>query len=129
MTRTTSIKNFIGFGILIGLFVFIFAYSIFQTRSLTKGVDLIVEGIKDGQIFEGNILSLYGKAVHAKHISINDKEILIDTEENFKEEVVLSPGYNIITIEAKDKFDKKTNLTYRVFYKQTPSKETALSNN
>lgn len=128
MTRTINIKKYLGFSILGALFVFIVTYSVFQTRSLTKGVDLLVDGITDGEIFDGNILKLSGKATHAKHITINDREILIDKDDNFKEELVLSPGYNIITIEAEDKFDKKTDMTYRVFYKKDLVEATALNN-
>jgi hypothetical protein len=128
MTRTINIKRYLGFGVLGALFVFIVAYSIFQTRSLAKGVDLLVNGITDGEIFEGNILKLSGQATHAKHIMINDREILVDKDDNFSEELVLSPGYNIITIEAEDKFDKKTDAIYRVFYKEDSTRETALKN-
>lgn len=128
MTRTTNIKKFLGLGVLIGLFVFIFGYSVFQTRSLAKGVDLVVKGITDGAIFDGNILNLTGQATHAKHIRVNDREILVDKDNNFSDELVLSPGYNIITIEAEDKFDKKTGKTYRVFYKEDSSEVTALNN-
>ncbi len=128
MTRTINIKKFLGFGVLIGLFVFIVAYSIFQTRSLAKGVDLLVSGITDGEIFNGSILTLSGQATHAKHIKINGREILVDQNDNFSEELVLSPGYNIITVEAEDKFDKKTGETYRVFYKEDSAKATALNN-
>lgn len=113
---------------LVGLFVFIVAYSIFQTRSLAKGVDLSVHGINDGAVFDGNLLTLSGQATHAKHIMINDREILVDKNENFSEELILSPGLNIITIKAEDKFDKKTDVAYRVFYKEDSAKATALNN-
>lgn len=128
MTRTTNIKKFLGVGVFIGLFVFIVFYAFFQTRSLARGVDLVVKGISDGAIFEGNILNLTGQATHAKHIRINDREILVDKDNNFSDELVLSPGYNIITIEAEDKYDKKTEASYRVFYKEDSSKATALNN-
>ncbi len=128
MTRTINIKKFLGFGVLAGLFIFIVGYSIFQTRSLAKGVDLIVNGIKDGAVFNGSILTLSGQATHARHIMINDREILVDRDDNFSEELILSPGLNIITVEAEDKFDKKTDVTYRVFYKENSAKATALNN-
>jgi hypothetical protein len=118
MTRTTNIKNFLKIGLLLGLFTFIIGYSIFQTKAITKGVNLTLSGIKDGQSFDSNVLTLVGQALHAKHISINDREILVDQENNFTEEIVLSPGYNIITIEAEDKFDKKVKNTYHVYYKE-----------
>lgn len=115
-------------GLLGTLFVFIIIYTVFQTKSLTKGVNLHINGVSDGQVFEGDTLALTGQAIHANHLSINGREILVDKEDRFTEELVLSPGYNIITVEAEDKFKKKTGNTYRVFYKEQSVKATALNN-
>lgn len=119
MTRTISIKKFLRTGLLGGLFVFIIGYSLFRTNALATGVSLSVESIRDGDIFHDGILTLTGTAVHATYLSINDKEIVIDEQNGFSEELVLSPGYNIITVEASDKFDQGTMRTYRVLYEES----------
>ncbi len=116
MTRTISIKKILGPLLFIGLFVFIVSYALFQTKAISKGVSLNILNIKDGDIFYGEILKLSGSAQHATHLAINDREIAIDDENGFSEELVLSEGYNIITVEAKDKFDKETMKVYRVLY-------------
>lgn len=127
MTRTTSIKKFLKLGLLIGLFSFITIYSIFQTKALAKGVGLTLSGIDDGEMFEAGVLTISGKAVHAKHVSINDKELPVDEEEQFFEELVLSPGYNIITVKAEDKFSKITKNTYHVYYDEHANALTAFN--
>lgn len=99
-----------------GLFVFIIGYSLFQTKAIARGVDLSIDNIYDGQVFRGEMLALSGTAVHATHLSVNDKEIVVDENNAFSEELVLSAGYNIITVEASDKFNKQTVKTYRVLY-------------
>jgi hypothetical protein len=128
MTRTISIKKYLKLGLLIGLFAFMVGYSIFQTKALTKGVDLTLSGIKDGETFEKDIVNITGRALYANHLLINGNEILVDQDDNFSEELVLSPGYNIITIEAKDQFNKITQNTYRVLYKDESGNLTALNN-
>ncbi len=128
MTRTINIKKFLGLGLLGGLFAFIVFYTFFQTKSIARGVDLRIVGITDGEVFEGDILTLTGQATHANHITISGREIVVDKEDRFSEELVLSPGINIITIEAKDKFNKYTQNIYRVFYKESSIKATALNN-
>lgn len=105
-------------GLFGALFAFIIFYTIFQTKSLAKGVDFDVVGITDGEVFEKDILALTGKAVHANYITVNGREILVDEKETFAEELVLSPGINIVTFEAKDRFNKRTSFEYRVFYKK-----------
>lgn len=116
MTRTISIKNYLRIGLFTGLFAFIIIYSIFQTKAIAKGADVTINGIENGQIFKDSFVELQGVAVHANHLSINGKELVIDEKNNFTDELVLSPGYNIITVEAKDRFDKKTKKVYEVFY-------------
>ena len=104
-----------------GLFLFIIIYSVFQTSAISKGVALNINNIKDGQIFDGEIVTLVGTAMHAVHLSVNGKEIAIDEENAFSEELVLSDGYNIITLEAEDKFGKVTKESFRVLYESPAS--------
>ena len=118
MTRTINIKTYLRFGLLGLLFAFIGVYSIFQVNALAKGVNLEVKGIEDGETLQTGVVELAGLAEHASVLTVNGKEVSIDKESNFKSELVLSPGYNIISIEAEDKFKKKTEIVYRVFYKQ-----------
>ncbi len=123
MTRMINIKKILRLGLFSSLFLFIIGYSIFQTKAISHGVSLDIENIKDGQIFKGEVLTLVGQALHAVHLSINDREIVVDEKNSFSEELVLSPGYNIITIEAEDKFGKTTEKSYRVLYEALPGSD------
>ena len=116
MTRTRSIKIFVRFFLIAGLFGFIIFYSFFRSKSISEGVLLSVSGIENGQTFEEEVLRIDGRAERAKYISINGREILLDEESNFKEIIVLSPGYNIITIKALDRFKKEKNEVYEIYY-------------
>lgn len=117
MTRTISIKKYLRIGILGGLFVFIIFYAILETRSLARGVQIKISGLENGQVFTNENISLTGTAIHADYLSLNDRELAIDIDNNFKSDLVLSPGYNIVTLEAKDRYDKKTKSVYEVFYR------------
>ncbi len=131
MTRTISIKKYLRIGIFGGLFLFIILYTFFQTKAISRGVDLHIEGLVDGAALAEDIVSISGKATHATHLLINGKETVIDENDNFALELALSPGYNIITIEAEDRFEKKTKEVYRVLYEEkTPdvALESAASN-
>lgn len=127
MTRTTNIKKLLGISLFAGLFMFIIGYSIFQTKAISRGVALRIDNIVDGAVFSGEILTLAGTAQHATHLSVNGMEIVIDEKNVFSEELVLSEGYNIITLEARDKFGKTTKETFRVLYNspKNPEKEVA----
>lgn len=127
MTKTINIKKFVSLGLFGLLFVFIVLYTFFQMKSLSRGVDLKIAGIVDGQIFEKDFIELTGEAIHANLITLNGREVSVDENKNFKENLVLSPGTNIVTLEAKDKYNKKTFYEYRVFYKEKTDTATALN--
>lgn len=93
-------------------------YAFFQTKAINKGVDLTVVGIEDGLVLKEDFLVIYGNAKHANHLTLNGQEILINEDNDFRQELLLSPGYNIITIEATDRFSKKTKEIYRVMYEK-----------
>lgn len=119
MTRTISIKNYIKLFSVIGLFSFIFIYSLFQTRSIKNGVLLQVNNIENGIETIEEIFPVEGNAKHASKLLVNGREILIDKENNFKTEILLSPGYNIVTIEAEDRFNKHTKQIFEVFLRES----------
>lgn len=122
MTRTISIKNYLRIGLFVGLFVFIALYAFSKTRALDRGVSLDINGIENGSSLTGAHLTLWGNALHASHLLINGREIAIDKENNFSENITLSPGYNIITIEAEDRFGKNTKEIYEVVYLDSEEK-------
>ena len=67
MTRTISIKKYLRIGIFGGLFLFIILYTFFQTKAISRGVDLVIEGLTDGSSLNEDIVSVSGKATHATH--------------------------------------------------------------
>lgn len=128
MTRTTNIKKYIKLFSLGGLFAFIIFYSVMKMLPILRGVELSINGIADGQKVTTDKLALAGTALHAKHLLINGREILINEKSEFSEDVFLSPGYNIVSVNAEDRFDKKLTKSYRVLYEPL-AENSSLANN
>ena len=63
-----------------------------------------------------SILEVVGTAKNAKDLTLNNREISIDQAGNFKETVVLLPGYNLIDIKALDKFGNREEKNYKLIY-------------
>lgn len=126
MTKTINIKSYLRVGLITGLFAFIIFYTILKTHALTHGVELSISGIQNGEVSTKNLLKITGKAIHAKHIHINGREILVNEKNEFSEDLVLSPGYNVISINAEDKFNKKTEKLYQVLYSPPEDSNVAL---
>ncbi len=122
MTRTTNIKTWLRAGLLVGLFAFIIGYAFFRTQAVAKGVALVIEGLADGWETHEQLITLTGTAAHATHLLINGHETAVDEENRFVKTLALSPGYNIITVEARDRFEQTTRTVYRVLYQEAEAK-------
>ena len=99
------------------LFIFITAYAIFNAKDLIFGVKIKNVNIENGVDSEINIVKITGNAENAKNLTLNGREISIDQAGNFNETIALLSGYNIITIEAKDKFGYKDEKNYQLIGK------------
>ena len=101
----------------IGVFIFIvFGYSVYQSRNIVKGPSIIITEPENGTSFNHSPITIKGQAFNNTEISIDNRLIFIDEKGIFKEKYLLSPGYNIITIVAKDKFGKTVKKILELVY-------------
>ena len=98
------------------LLIVIFAFS--RSKDLIVGVKIKDVNLTDGITVTNNILKITGNAKNAVNLNLNGREISIDQEGNFKETIALLPGYNIISIRARDKFGYEDEKNYKLIYKK-----------
>lgn len=98
------------------LFLFILLFAFFGSRNLIFGVKIKNVNITDGTKVENNIINVTGVAKNALQLSLNDRTISIDQQGNFNETIALLPGYNTVSIEAKDKFGHNDEKIYKLIY-------------
>ncbi len=110
----TYVRVLIGFCIAL----FIGGYILFNSRIFIAGPKLTVTTPASGASFDLNLIKVTGNTENTTFISINDRPILIDENGAFNETLLLSPGYNIIMVEAKDKFDRTITERLDLFYKK-----------
>lgn len=96
-------------------------YGLFQARHLIEGPVIMLDTPANGSLLTQSLVTIRGTAHNATKIALNGKDILPDTDGRFSEELLLSEGYNIITVEAEDQFGKRTRRTLEVMYQQSPS--------
>ncbi len=100
-------------------------YSALKMRDIIWGVDVVVRGVTDGETVTNQKITLEGNARNIEILTINDRIIGVGENGEFRDSLLLSPGYNIVSIKGDDKFGKHIRHEYHVVYKQDPS--TALS--
>lgn len=98
-----NIKWWIGTISCVLFFVFIGIFVYAKMNFIWRGVQIIAQVDK----IEGSeVVTVKGNAKNAVHLTINEREIFIDKDGNFKEYVSPLPGHSVIAIFAKDKFGK-----------------------
>jgi len=101
------------------ILLFIIGYSLFEFRWVIQGPIIEVESPKNGESFESSLIEVRGKIKNVAFLSLNDYQITVDTAGVFKEKLLLSPGYNIVKLETKDRFGRAEVLFFEVLYKKT----------
>jgi hypothetical protein len=99
-------------------FLFIIVYAFFTSKDLIFGVKITNVNIVDGAKVTENALEIKGNARNAINLTLNGREISIDKDGNFNETIILLPGYNIVTIKAKDKFGHIDEKNYKLMFSE-----------
>lgn len=101
-------------------------YSFFQARKILGGPQIKIDEPRNGAAFEEPLVLIKGRTRNINSISLNDRPIFIDDEGYFSEKLLLSGGYNIIELQAKDRFGKATSERLELVYLEKEATTTPL---
>lgn len=96
----------IGAGVMLGLVIA--GYTAYQFQDWWRGPTITIESPENGSAFEKPLINISGTAQRIAYLSFNGRQIYTNPEGEFAEPLLLSPGYNIITVSARDKFSRTT---------------------
>lgn len=103
---------------LIGLGVLVVGYSLFQGQKIIQGPMITVRAPLNGATYITPLIEVRGTAKNVNSITLNDRILYIDRQGNFTDSLLLIPGYNIIKIEAKDRFGAETKKMIEIIYQE-----------
>lgn len=115
MTRRNQILFRVGF-ILIPIIIFAL-YGIFIGRNFLIGPEIIMESPQNGITVSDPYLEIKGLAKNISLLYINGRQIFTDKKGEFKENLLLAKGYNILQIEARDKFNREVKIKREIVLK------------
>lgn len=104
-----QIKKRIGAYIGLVLAFIILSYTVFELKDVIRGPEVTVEYPKNGSTLHTGLVSLRGSAVRVASIQVNGGELFTDLSGHFKKDILLSEGYNVIQVIAKDSFGRSTS--------------------
>ncbi len=113
-TRTTNRKLLKSFVIAI-TGIAICAYALWRSLNYARGPGIVVNFPPSNISTTSTTITIYGQADRVSSASLDGRQITVDEKGNFKENVIVFPGINIITLGAKDQFDRSTEKEIRVF--------------
>ncbi len=108
--------------ILIGFFLALAAYAAYEIRGLIAGPVIEIEG-RVMEVTEP-FITIEGRAGRISTLLMNGQQIPVTEDGAFSEGYVLSPGYNEITLEARDRYGNTTERTIEIVYTPSASSST-----
>lgn len=100
------------------LLVIIVSYSLFQANKLISGPQIEIYSPKNGSTYSQTLIEIEGRAKNIAYLNMNDRPIFTDKTGYFKEKFLLSSGYNVIKLDARDKFKKYTEKRLEIVLKE-----------
>jgi hypothetical protein len=85
-----------------------------QIRSVLVPPYLSLEEPSSDQSITGNSIVFSGKAEPGAEVFINNQPVILDSLGQFTENLLLSPGLNIIEVTEKNKFNKVSKITRQI---------------
>jgi len=92
----------------------ILGYSMFALYGYFRGPRILFLSPESGFSTSTPVVLVEGKAIHIATLTINDAEEPTDLEGNFRSRLLLSEGYNIIKVAAKDHYNRTVEKTIEI---------------
>lgn len=109
-----------------------FTYLYKEIGSFASVPRLVVLGPEQNTVIQGSSVLVEGITDRDAKLSVNGQPVLVGDEGNFRENLILQSGSNIINIKAVNRFEKETEeiiTVQAVFQENQPTENTAQSEN
>ncbi|MEA1929622.1 MAG: hypothetical protein U9M92_01930 [Patescibacteria group bacterium] len=97
-------------------FVLAVVYAFYQTHALAEGPEIIINQPVDNSTLEEPLVVVEGQATRIAHLFLNGGQVFTDENGHFTERLLLAPGYNLISLAARDKFDRVVEKRLELIY-------------
>lgn len=98
-------------------------YLYFGVRVFRRGPEVIITSPAPNSLITEPLVTITGAAPGATHITMNGRQIFIDPSGHFEETLLLTPGYTIIDVAVRDRFDRTATSTLTLVHVPSPPPE------
>lgn len=110
-------KFYIKTGLISIFLVIIVSYGFYEIWNYIIGPEIVISAPTDGAAVAESLITITGQANRAQEITLNDRPIVVNEFGEFSEKLLLSYGYNILTLKAWDRFGKNVEKRLQIVYK------------
>ncbi len=90
------------------------SYAYNRTKEFVAGPSIVISSPLDGAVLDGKFVNITGEAQNIAYLSLNGRQIFTNEEGVFDEPLLLYPGYNIISLQANDRFERTVEKSARL---------------
>ena len=102
-------------------------YAGFQSKKIISGPQITIQSPMTTSA-DNSAVDVSGIVKNVSVVTLNDRLIPIDEAGQFKEKVLLYPGYNVIKVKATDKFGSCVTKELQVVYTDSTTSATSTVN-
>lgn len=92
----------------------VIGYSYFVLDDFIRGPRIVILSPENGFSTTTPVIIISGKAIHTNNLTVNDAPTPVDLGGNFSSQLILSPGYNIMKVVAKDNYARTEEKTLEI---------------
>ena len=117
-TNKEKIISFITKGFFGILGVLVLGFVGLKLYPLVHGPAVDLATLSNGAVLNDPMIRISGKALYTKSLIVNGDSLALSPDGSFDEHLVLNPGYNVIAIQAVDRFGKLQSHNYSVVLRE-----------
>lgn len=114
MTDRRKVKQLVKIWVSLGAIAIVLGYGAFRAKNLAEGPQLVIASPQDGSSATSSVIHVQGNAHNISFLTLNGDKIFTDESGIFDEKVLLSSGYNVVTLEARDRFGRTVRKTLQL---------------
>ncbi len=118
MTDRRKVKRMMTVWIALAAIALVIGYGAFRAKDLAEGPQLSVTYPAEGAALSDSLVGIRGTAKNISFLTLNGNKIFTDESGAYDESILLARGYNVITLEARDRFGRVATKTLQVTYNE-----------
>ncbi|HEY9481238.1 MAG TPA: hypothetical protein VIR98_03360 [Candidatus Paceibacterota bacterium] len=116
MTDRRRVRRTLAAWIAIAAVALVAGYGAFRAKSLAEGPEIAITSPINGAVVHEALVEVSGTAKNISFLTLDGGKIFTDGEGAWKERVILSKGYNTVTVRADDRFGRSVSRTIEIIY-------------